>query len=274
MNTRNPIDRNRRFSDLLLIGTAALVALLGAARPTSAQSDVIPAETFHVEFGTAWWQPNPELSINTDALGSVGVTDFDFVEEFGISSSWFSEFRGVIKPARTHKFRISYVPIRYEKTAQLRRAISFNGDTFTGPATGAVAWNLWRFGYEWDFVSRPRGFVGLLADVKVNTVRGAVRSSGVAAAVEAQPPVPGIGFIGRGYVHPKVAISAEFTGFKFAGGDIDGSLFDFDVMATGNIFKSFGVEGGYRAVTADYNIDSDRGELKLRGPYVGIVSRF
>jgi len=221
-----------------------------------------------------WWQPSPELSINTDALSSIGVTDFDFAEEFGIGSSWFSEFRGVVKPARKHKFRISYVPVRYEKTAPLRRVISFDGETFTGSATGAVSWNLWRFGYEWDFVSRERGFVGLLADVKVNQVSGAVRSSGVAAATEAQAPVPGIGVIGRGYVLPKVAISAEFTGFKIVGGDVEGSFFDFDVAATANIFKSFGVEVGYRAVTADYTIELDRGDLKLRGPYVGIVSRF
>jgi hypothetical protein len=34
------------------------------------------------------------------------------------------------------------------------------------------------------------------------------------------------------------------------------------------------VQGGYRAVTVDYTIEDDIGDLKLKGPYVGAVVRF
>jgi len=253
---------------------SVLVVSCAVAGTAAAQSDVMPAEKFHVEFGTAWWQPTPHLSIQTDALASVGLVDFDFAEEFAIDPSWFSEFRAVLKPARKHKFRVSYVPVRYEQTSPLRTPISFNGSTFFGSATASLQWNLWRFGYEWDFMSRERGFLGLLADVKYNKVSAAARGRGVAATTKAHAPSPGLGVIGRAYVHPKVQVSGEFTGFKIVGGDVEGSFYDFDISATANIFKSFGVQGGYRAVKADYTIDQDIGDLTLRGPYLGIVSRF
>jgi hypothetical protein len=80
--------------------------------------------------------------------------------------------------------------------------------------------------------------------------------------------------IGRAYVHPRVSISGEFSGFKIVGGSVEGSFYDFDISATANVFKSLGVQGGYRAVKADYTIDEDLGDLTLRGPYVGIISRF
>jgi len=234
----------------------------------------MPAEKFHVEIGTEWWQPTPHLSIQTDALASVGLVDFDFADEFGIDPSWFSEFRAVLKPARKHKVRISYVPVRYEQTSPLRTPISFNGSTFAGSATATLKWNLWRFGYEWDFMTRERGFIGMLADIKYNKVSASVRGRGVAEATKAQAPIPGLGVIGRGYVTPRVSISGEFTGFKIVGGSVDGSFYDFDISATGNIFKGLGVQGGYRTVNANYTIDEDFGDLTLRGPYIGIVSRF
>lgn len=253
---------------------SVLVASLAAAQTAAAQSDVLPAEKFHVEFGTAWWQPTPHISIQTDTLASVGLVDFDFADQFGIESSWFSEFRAVLKPARNHKVRVSYVPVRYEQTSPLQTALSFNGTTFSGSATASLKWSLWRFGYEWDFMSRDRGFVGMLADIKYNKVSASVRGRGAAEATDAKAPIPGLGVIGRAYVHPRVSISGEFTGFKIVGGSVEGSFYDFDISATANVFKSLGVQGGYRAVKADYTIDEDFGDLTLRGPYVGIISRF
>jgi len=226
-----------------------------------------------VEFGTVWWQPSPTLTIQTEAAASVGITDFDFAEEFGLDTKRFSEFRIVLKPGRKHKIRVSYVPIKYEQTSVLNVPISFDGTTFVGSAAANIEWDLWRFGYEWDFITTDRGFFGLLADVKYNKVSAAVQSRFAAEATSAKAPVPGIGIIGRHYVHRNVAISGEFTGFKVVG-DVEGSFVDFDVSATVNIFKSFGVLAGYRAVNADYTVDEDSGNLKLNGVYFGIVSRF
>ena len=125
---KNLEEERMRFAFIVSL----LAVSLAAAAPAAAQSDINPAEKFHVEFATEWWQPTPELSIRTDALTAVGLADFDFADEFGIDASWFSEFRAVVKPARKHKVRVSYVPVRYEQTSPLRTVLSFNGTTFTG----------------------------------------------------------------------------------------------------------------------------------------------
>jgi hypothetical protein len=180
----------------------------------------------------------------------------------------------VLKPARKHKFRVGYVPVRYEQSAILRRQITFGNRTFTGAATADLRWDLWRFGYEWDVVTRERGYFGIIGEVKYNKVRGSVRSAGRGEVADAKAPVPTLGAAGRGYVHRNVAISGEFSAFKFANGNFDGKFFDVDVSATASLSRSFGAQVGYRAVTADYIIDNDSGDLKLKGIYFGIISRF
>jgi hypothetical protein len=254
---------------LFLASCISLTPTLARAQ----SADVPPTERYHVEFGTVWWQPSPELVIQTDALTGVGLSDFDFADEFGFDTKRFSEFRVILKPARKHKVRVSYVTVEYDQTSTLSQPIAFDGTTFSGSAAANIRWNLWRFGYEWDFVSTERGFFGLLADLKYNRVSAAVQSRFAAEAADAKAPIPGLGVIGRHYVHPRVAISGEFSAFKIVG-DVEGSFYEFDASATGNIFKSFGVVGGYRLVNADYIVDEDRGDLKLGGVYFGIVSRF
>src|SRR2546425_1143931 len=110
--------------------------------------EIVPGEDFHVELGVLWWRPSPDLMIQTGQLASVGISDFEFASEFGIEDKRFSYFRVVLKPARKHKFRVGYVPIRYEQSAVLQRQINFGGRTFTGPASADIRWDLWRFGYQ------------------------------------------------------------------------------------------------------------------------------
>ncbi len=252
----------------------ALSMLMAMASPGMAQNEMPVGERFHLEFGTVWWQPSPALSIQTEAVRAGGVSDFDFAEEFNLASHRFSEFRGVVKLAAKHRVRVSYVPVRYENTVPLRRTLSFDDTLFNGVATASVQWNLWRVGYEWDFIARDRAMIGLLADVKYNKVGAFVRGGVLADGLEQKAPIPGLGAVGRFYVHPRVAVAGEFTALKLKAGDIDGKMLDFDVSGTANIFKSFGLVGGYRSVHADYVVDRDSGDLKLQGPYVGIVSRF
>ena len=49
---------------------------------------------------------------------------------------------------------------------------------------------------------------------------------------------------------------------------------DFDIYATLNFGKNVGVQGGYRSVVAEYLVDDDQGDLKLKGTYFGGVVRF
>jgi hypothetical protein len=73
-----------------------------------------------------------------------------------------------------------------------------------------------------------------------------------------------------------VAITGEFTGLKGGWGGVDVKFTDFDVNATivPNPRIGIGAQVGYRSVVADYVVDEDTGDLKMKGPYFGVIARF
>lgn len=222
-----------------------------------------------------FWRPSPELILSTDALAGA-ASEVDFVTEFGIEDKTFPEFRAVF--GRNHKFRLSYVQIKYDADATIQRTFIFNGRTFRvgAPASTDIKWNLWRLGYEWDFVRRERGFFGLLADVKMNKIEASVESTALTspAATDTTAPVPTVGVIGRGYVADMVAITGEFTGLKVSTSDFDAKFTDFDLYGTVNFGRNVGAQVGYRSVIVKYDVDDDTGDLKMQGPYFGGVLKF
>ena len=257
---------------LRVIVFSLFTILLGTA---SAHAQ-LPAEDHVVELGVMFWKPSPELTLSTDALVGAGVNEVDFVQEFGIEDKYFPEFRATL--GRNHKFRASFVTFSYDAETIITRRIVFQGRTFDigVPATADITWNLYTFGYEWDFVSRERGFFGFVADLKYNKVEASIDSPALtaAAATDVTAPVPTIGVIGRGYVATAVSITGEFTGFKFSRDENEVTFFDFDLYGTVSLGRNVGVQGGYRSVVADYIIDEDTGDLKMKGPYFGAVVRF
>ena len=84
--------------------------------------------------------------------------------------------------------------------------------------------------------------------------------------------VVGVAF--RGHPVPMIGIGGEFGGLKMSGDDFEASLFDFDVNGFVQFGDWIGVQGGYRAVTIDFDADDEAGDLKLKGPYIGAILRF
>jgi hypothetical protein len=257
---------------LLILGASRAEAQFNAPDPA-------PGEDFNVELGLMFWSPTPELNIQTGALAALGESEVDFVQEFGIEEKRFTEFRAVLKAGRKHKIRFSYLPVEYTEEAVLSRTITFGGRTFNVglPATADLEWRMWRIGYEWDVVARDRGFFGIIGELKYNKVSADLNSPVGAEFTEAEAPVPTIGVIGRAYPSRNFSITAEFTGFKLPSSFSDeyqAELFDVDIYGTVNFGRHLGVQGGYRSLVAEYLVDEDAGDLKLKGMYFGGLLRF
>jgi hypothetical protein len=269
----------------------ALCALLLVAGRADAQFRVQEAaagENFHVELGLIFWKPTPDFLIQTGSLAALGQPAVDFVQEFAIPNTRFNEFRGVIRAGRKHKLRASHVAMQYNEAATLQRSINFGGTTFpiSVPATADLKWEIWRFGYEWDFVAAPRGVIGLITELKVNKVSAVLAASGYGSSVtDVDAPIPAIGFTARVYPHRLFSLTTEFTGFKLPGfigkkindavnDDFDAKMYDFDVSGTVSFTRYIGAQAGYRRVTASYLIDPDSGDLKESGIYFGGLLRF
>jgi hypothetical protein len=266
---------------LSLLVSAQADAQFSVSEPTS-------GENFNVELGLMFWKPSPGIIIGSDSLSTASASGLDFVQEFGIRDKRFNEFRAVIRGGKS-KLRLSHVKMLYDEAAVLQRAVVVSGRMFNvaANATADLEWDLWKVGYEKDFVKTDRALLGFIAEVNFNHVVAnlAATSSGITASslTDEKVPFPALGAIARVYPHKAVGITAEWTGFKMPGfianklTDTDNGaahMKNFDISVTASFTRYFGVQGGYRALSADYLLDDDSGDLEMKGPYFGAMIRF
>lgn len=264
-----------------LLSLALLLFAVPAAAQFSARgmSDPATGESYHVEVSGFLWSPSPTLLITSESLGIVG-DQIDFVEDFGIENKTFRQLRLTLRPARKHKLRFEYTPIKYEQESNLRRSIVFNGQRFNVslPVLAELKWNAMRFGYEYDFIYRDRGYLGLVLEAKYTDVEAALTNALIGREfAAAKAPIPAIGVAGRVYVIPNVSITGEFTGFKLPESideEYRASYYDFDLYGTLNFTDNVGVQAGYRRLTVFYQVETDQGDFKMKGLYFGGVLRF
>lgn len=273
--------RSRRMPHVLI----CLAWLLLVARSVDAQyiyqpgqtRDPATGETYYVEFGVNLWSPAPDMVVSSEALGIVG-TPIDLIADLSVAKKRVPEFRVTLRPSPQHKFRFHYIPIEYTTETVLETAIIFNGIRYDVglPVEARLKWHAWRFAYEYDIVVRDRGFFGVIVEAKYTDVETDLQASIGREFSRARAPIPTLGAIGRVYVVPNIAITAEFTGFSLPNFDdrYDGHFFDFDIYGTVNFTNEIGAQIGYRSMDVEYLIEQDTGDFSLKGFYFGGVVRF
>jgi len=235
-------------------------------------------ESYHVEGAVGFWFPSADMQIASSSLGQA-ATLIDFRNDLGLQDSRFSELHLTVRPAQRHKFRLQFIPISYTQQATLKRNIVFNGQNYTInlPVNSSLDWKAWRFGYEFDFISRDRGFGGLVIDFKYTDVQASLSSPIRSDFAHAQAPIPAIGGIFRVYVVPNVSITGEITGFSLPDTlfkDTSGHYVDVDFYGTVNFTNNVGAQIGYRSFDVGYVASRDTGNFVLKGFYLGIVARY
>jgi hypothetical protein len=257
-----------------------------ALLPTSARAQFQPrpladpatGERYHIEAAAGFWFPSADITVASQALGIVGSTVY-FKKDLGLTDQYFPEVHLELRPASRHKFRLQYIPIKYEQSGVLTREIVFNGQLYRVglPVNSTLDWKAYRFGYEYDFISRDRGFGGFVLDFKYTDVTATLASPLVNEFTKAKAPIPAIGGIARFYPVPNISITGEVTGFSLperAIKDKNGHYLDVNVYGTLNFTNYVGVQVGYRSLDVGYLIDTDTGSFTLRGVFFGIVARY
>lgn len=265
--------------------TVAVVGVLLA--PHTAAAQYRPAasgaigEDYHIEAAYSWWDAEPSLLVNSQALGILG-TNVDLISDLGITKKRLGKFDLVLKPSRKHRFKFQRLPIKYEVDAYpVQRSFVFNGQRFTVglPVSTTVDFSTYSFGYEYDFLYFPRGFVGANINLKYTNINVDLQSPIGAEFFTQAAPIPAVGFAGRGYITRNFAIDGEFTFFRIPDSieeqlEGDGSYNDFDIHGTYNFNKYVGAQGGWKKTTIFYQGLSDSGDLKFSGIYFGGVVRY
>jgi hypothetical protein len=269
-----------RLYAFLVLGLMATVAPAQAQYARRAVSDPATGEKYHIEGGVSLWAPTATMSIQSESLGIAGST-IDFKKDLGLTDQHFSQLDLVLRPAKKHKFRFQFVPIRYEQEHTLTRSIVFNGQGYTVgvPVISSLKWNAYRFGYEYDFISRDRGFAGVILEAKQTDVLADLKTAPPLSTDEfahAQAPIPAIGGIVRVYVVPNISITGEISGIDVPKiqDKYKAHYADINIYGTLNLINNFGVQAGFRSIDVGYLFKTDTGNFTLRGLYLGVVARY
>src|SRR5262245_14360831 len=277
----------------LMYAAVALTVCFLAAAPAHAQveasvRDDALGEKYVVEAAIGLWIPNAAMSVSSEGLGIIGSV-IDFKKDLGLQDHRFPEFHFEAKGAG-HKFRFQAIPIKYEQTYTVTKDIVFNGQRYTAqfPISSGLEWKAYRFGYEYDFLRKSRGYGGFLLDIKYTDVAVKLTSAVAAEFARAQAPIPSLGGVGRFYVVPNVAVTGEVTFFTLGwipdsllrglsdddNATYDGHYVDFNIYGTYNFTRNVGVHAGYRSWDLGYLVEKDTGSFKLRGLFFGVVARY
>jgi hypothetical protein len=276
-------------------GLYALLAggalLLGSASSAFAQftpetlNDPATGEKFHIEGTIGFWAPNADLNISSDQFGISGSA-IDFKRDLGLVDHKFTEMHLLLRPARKHKLRLQFVPIRYEQQGTLSSDIVFNGQRFRAgfPVTSELKWNAYRFGYEYDFISKNRGFGGIILEAKYTDILADLRSPNMQQLESShqQLPIPSLGGIARVYVVPNISATFEMTGIAIPQAitdqfSIGGHYKELQAYGTINLTNNIGFQGGYRALDLGYlqrASDGSTASLLLKGVFFGLTARY
>jgi len=254
---------------------AATVASAQTGRTTDPKAGV--GEKYWVEFSATWWQPALDGLVRSDSLGLIG-SQIDLVSDLAFKNSSHRDIRLVLRPGKKHRFRFQYTPLGFTGDSLLSRDIAFAGQIYpvSLPVQSALTWNVMRFGYEWDFFYRPRGFVGVLLEVRKTDMTAGIDSIIGSGEIFANAPLPAIGLVGRAYPVRHVALNFEVSGLTLSDliPDIEFKTLDYEFSATYNVTGNFGVSGGFRRMNTRLVFDTDMGELNFRGLWFGGVVRY
>ncbi len=280
---RQVVMGSRRTTRVLICAIAlVLVARVGEAQfvyePAGGSvGNAATGENYVVEFAANLWTPTPDLVIASEALGIVG-TPIDLVADLNVATKQLVEYRFVFRAGRKHKIRLHYLPINYSSSTILQASLVFNGIRYEAgvPIDVTLKWNAWRIGYQYDVVSRSRGFFGLILESNYTDIQTDIMSDIGNEFARVRAPVPTAGVIARGYVTRNVAVTAEFTGIALPRirEQFSGHFFDMDIYGTVNFTNAVGVQLGYHSMDLEFQIDNDSGAFVLKGWYFGGVVRF
>jgi hypothetical protein len=264
---------------------AASALVVCAARPAHAQykpqtlNDPATGEKFHIEAGAGFWRPTADMKISSEGFGLAG-TEIDLKKDLGLTDQSFRALQLTLRPARSHKFRLEYIPIKYEQTANLNRTVVFNGQAYTIgiPVNSSLDWKAWRIAYEYDFVVKNQGFAGFIIEAKYTDVSVTLATPLIPTQfAHARAPIPALGGIGRVYVVPNISITGEVSGFKLPS-SIDkrygAHYVDVNIYGTVNFNNYVGAQVGFRSLDVFYLVKSDTGSLTMKGLYFGIIARY
>ncbi len=272
-----------QYATKLIFYLALLLTFVVIPQIASTQDDE-GIEDYKVRITALWFRSSPTVTL--EAAGHNGLVNFN--RDFNFND--YSTFTGKIDWKFTHKNHLFLVatPFNQSKEAVLTRTITFRGQTFTTgvSANAELRATLYGLGYQYDFIRRKRGHLGITLEANLFDTKGTlsavtqVTGNGVhqaAASAEASllAPIPVAGPEYRLYL-----ISQRLF--------VEGNLYGMWLFGYGNYLSTFNnlgfAFGKHLAVKAGYayasrlKVNDSRSRVGLnldqRGPTAGFDISF
>jgi hypothetical protein len=264
-------------------------SLLAAPYLSAAQADEdngkYDYDVYKLRISTDWFYSNPTGSIH----GSDDTDSVDLQKDLGFNS--YSTFSGKVdwKFTRKNHLYVSIIPLYTSRQTVLDRTFTFQGQTFNAGVTTSSSLNTIAVapGYEYDFIRRKRGHVGLALQMDLfdttarisaaaQTTGNGIHYAAASASGSLLAPIPVAGPDIRIYVanSPRVFVDANVLGmYLFGYGNFISSAGDVGVTLS----KHFAILGGYQLGShLVVNGTSDRLGLRLiqKGATAGLQTSF
>jgi hypothetical protein len=263
-----------------MAAAALALAAPGLARAQQATEITAPAigERYHVELAGTIWNPDVNGQVSSEQFGILG-DQIDFVNDLAFQRTKMKDIRIVLRPTKKARFRIQYTPVVYQSDTIVPRTFTFNGQRYdvNMPINSEFDWKVLRLGYEYDFLYKPRGFVGVLLEGRLTQMTANLAAPFGTEFTTIKAPLPAIGVVGRAYVLPDVAIDFEVSGLKIPQLQqvhAEANYYDWDISGTFNVTNNVGVQAGWRRMTTFLDYKNDTGNVKFQGLWFGAVVRY
>jgi len=279
----------RLYGHHSLIYWLALCLLLAAVPEVRAvTSDDDEYNSYKVRFDLYWVYSQPtghfQSQSNFAVLGRSGTLDLD--KDIGFNS--YNTFLGKADWKFTHKNHLYFVAANFNQSKNfvLNRTITFQGKTYNvgAAATGTLDSLFLSPGYQYDFIRRKRGSLGVQVQINLVEITGSMAAAaqvnnGVPQAASAssgrlRAPLPVAGPIVRYYFTPRLFVEANVLGMYFFGyGNYVSSYGTLGFKLT----KNLSLVGGYTLGSrVDIKTKSDRLGMTLsqHGALAGLQVSF
>jgi len=198
-------------------------------------------------------------------FGEAAGTDLDVRGDLGIGDKKTWSGLAVLQLKPGHKLRGSITRLDYDGDLAAGRSFVYGETTFVAGnrVVTSLKGNYFTGEYEWDFVQRNWGFLGLLIGAKFVDVDGVI-------VAEAQPvrevetlraPIPVAGLAGRAYFG-SVSLGGEVSGLVIGE---RGQVYEIDGTARIHFSDRLAVGAGYRLLSLTGEKAPDRVDLRLQG---------
>jgi hypothetical protein len=251
------------------VATLAAAAGLGVASTAAAQEQLPGPERYTLRVEYRELRPTLTGKAQKGLNGQEG-TLIDLVDDLGIPKKRTFEVKGALKIGSGTKIRVAWVPVDYKGDVIANRTFRFGASRFNrfSEVVTTVKGNYFSAAYEWDFLKRPHGLLGLLLGGRMVDVDYVIVApgDGQRETDTLRRPFPVAGLTGR-YYAGRLSFEGELS--MLPGGD-RGTFYEGEMAARLHLSDRLAAGAGYRVFSLHGKEDIDQLRSHFSGWQFGL----